>query len=226
LLFVAHTASSADSAVVRVSRYREVGGKLAERAFVFETKVPSAATAAAVARFGPDGKLYLAANDDEGNGRLFRLNPDGTMPRDQAGTTPAVAGGLAYARGLGWDSRSAVLWIADDDDGTAGHVSGLSISGPPVHAIIRGRHMLQGRIGSLAFYGSDVMPPMRNDALLASAAGYVLRLRFAADDPARVERSEWLLQNRVGPVRVVAVGPDGAIYFCTDTALGRLTPVR
>jgi glucose/arabinose dehydrogenase len=148
------------------------------------------------------------------------------MPRDQAGTTPAIAGGLAYARGLGWDSRSAILWIADDDDGTAGHVSGVSISGPPVHAIIRGRHVLRGRSGSLAFYGSDVMPLMRNDAFLASGAGYVLRLRFADDEPTRIERSERLLQNRVGPVRVVAVGPDGAIYFCTDAALGRLTPVR
>lgn len=187
--------------------------------------MPSAATASAVARFGPDGKLYLTASDDEGNGMLFWLNADGTMPRDQTGTTPAIARGIEQARGLGWDSRSAVLWIADDDGGTAGHVSGVTISGSPVRATVLGRHALRGRIGSLAFYETDAAPAMRGDGLIASAEGYIVRLRFADDDPTGVAGSEWLLQNRVGPVRVVAVDPEGAIYFCTDTALGRLTPM-
>ncbi|MBW8869044.1 MAG: PQQ-dependent sugar dehydrogenase, partial [Acidobacteria bacterium] len=51
----------------------------------------------------------------------------------------------------------------------------------------------------------------------------LLRLRFAEDDPSRVVDSERLLEDRVGPIRVLAAGPDGALYFCTDTALGRLT---
>jgi hypothetical protein len=63
---------------------------------------------------------------------------------------------------------------------------------------------------------------MRNEALLASAEGYILRLRFATDDPTQIERSSRLLENAVGPIHVVTVSPDGWIYFCTDDSLGRL----
>ena len=225
LVFVLHTADSAEGPVFRLARYRELRGRLAERAVLFETGAPPAAQATAVSRFGPDGKLYLAMNGDESNGRLIRLNADGTMPRDQAGTTPAVAGGIADARGLGWHPQSGILWLADDD-GEAAHMSGLSMSAPPVRAIVRARRALRPGIGPLAFYTSDAIPALRNDALIASTEGYILRLRFAQDDATRVARSERLLEHRVGPLRVVAVGPDGAIYFCTDTALGRLTAAK
>ena len=67
---------------------------------------------------------------------------------------------------------------------------------------------------------------MRDDALIVSAEAYLLRLHFAGDDPTQVDRAERLLQNRVGPLRVVTVGPDGAIYFLTDTALGKLSRVN
>ena len=224
-VFVLHTADSAEGPVFRLARYRELRGRLAERAVLFETGAPPAPQATAVSRFGPDVKLYLALNGDQSNGRLFRLNADGTMPRDQAGTTPAVAAGIADARGLGWDPESGILWIADDD-GEAAHMSGLSISAPPVRAVVRGRRALRPGIGPLEFYTSDAIPALRNDALIASTAGYILRLRFADDDATRVASSERLLDQRAGPLRAVAVGPDGAIYFCTDTALGRLTAVQ
>jgi len=35
---------------------------------------------------------------------------------------------------------------------------------------------------------------------------------------------ERLLENRVGPIRLVAVASDGAIYFVTPEAVGRLVP--
>jgi glucose/arabinose dehydrogenase len=67
---------------------------------------------------------------------------------------------------------------------------------------------------------------MRDNALIASQEGYILRVRFTADDPTIVKDAERLLDNRVGPIRVVTVGPDGAVYFATDTALGRLSAIR
>jgi glucose/arabinose dehydrogenase len=225
IVFVAHTAESAKGPVIRLSRYRELRGVLAERAVLFESPTVSTADASAVARFGPDGKLYLAVNGEGTDGVLFRLNADGTLPRDQAGTTPAIATGIVGARGLGWDPRSGILWIADDDSERS-HLSGVSMSAPPVRAIVRDRHALPPGIGPIAFYVSDVLPGMRGDALIASAEGFILRLRFADDDATRVARSARLLEERVGPIRVVAVGPDGAIYFCTDDALGSLTAVQ
>jgi glucose/arabinose dehydrogenase len=224
-VFVVHTALSTDGPVFRLSRYRELQGRLAERAVLFETAASTAVHPSAVVRFGPDGRLYLAVNGDSSNGRLFRLSADGTMPRDQAGTTPAVAEGIADPRGLAWEPRSGLLWIADEDNGAA-HVSGVEMSSPPVHAIIRGRGTLHAAIGQMTTYTGDAIPTLRNEALLASPEGYILRLHFADDDPTRIARSGRLLDNKVGPILVVTIGPDGAVYFCTDEALGRLTPVQ
>jgi glucose/arabinose dehydrogenase len=225
LVFVVHTAISADGPVFRLSRYRELRGRLAERAVLFETAAPAGAPAAAVLRIGPDGLLYLAVNADASNGRLFRLNTDGTTPRDQAGATPAVATGIADPRGMAWDPASGVLWIADEEDGV-GHVSGLTMSSPPVRASVRGRGTLRAALGQLAIYTGDAIAPLRHEALLASPHGFIQRLRFAEEDPTRIVRSGRLLENEVGPVHAVTTGADGAVYFLTDSALGRLTAVR
>ncbi len=223
-VFVVHTALTADGPVVRLSRYRELRGTLAERAVLFETPAASTAGASAAVRFSSDGKFYIALNGGDTGGQLIRLNADGTRPRDQAGSTPAIAGGVEAVRGLAWDPRSGLLWIADDN-GDEAHLSGLSISEPPIRAIVRGRRAVRAGLGSYAFYSSDVIPEMRDDALIPAAEGYLLRLRFAHDNPTRIARSERLLDQRVGPLRIAVVGTDGAIYFCTDTALGRLTAI-
>ncbi len=226
-VFVIQTVKSSSGAVFRLARYRELRGTLAERAILLETGATAAEEAAAVLRFGRDGKLYLALDDRGGAGRLLRLNVDGTRPRDQAGTTPAVAHGLRSPRGMGWDPRSGLLWIADDDGGNAGHLSAVATSAPPVRVLVRGRHALGEAAGSLAFYSSDLLPELRNNALVASPAGrHLLRLRFANADPTRVASAEPLLQDHVGAIRVVTIGPGGAIYFCTADSLGRLVPNR
>lgn len=226
-VFVVQTARTSAGQVFRLTRYRELQGTLAQRAILLEIGSASSAQPAAVLRFGPDGKLYLALDGHPANGRLLRLNVDGTMPRDQTGTTPALATGIQLPRGMGWDPRSGFLWIADDDGEAEGHLSGITTTNPPVRAVVRGRHALRDGSGSLAFYENDALPAMRNDALIASPWGrHILRLRFAAGDPTRISSSELLLQDRVGAIRVVTIGPDGGIYFLTNDSLGRLVPDR
>jgi glucose/arabinose dehydrogenase len=145
------------------------------------------------------------------------------MPRDQAGTAPAVAQGLQSPRGLAADPRSGIVWIADEQDGEA-HLSGLAFAGKPLRAVVRARHTLEGGGGSLAFYAGKVLPGFENTLLLASATGrHIERIRFTGRQLDSIEASETLLQDAVGPIKVVTVGPDGAIYFCTGQALGRVT---
>ena len=176
-------------------------------------------------RFGPDDKLYIASGTLDGSGRLARLNSDGSMPRDQLGTAPAIATGIEAVRGMAWDPRSRIVWIADDGQSDA-HLSALSLTPVPVQAVPRVRKRLAGRAGSLEFYRSDAQPSLKGDALLASAEGYIARFRIAPNDPARIEWIENLFDRHTGAIRVVAVSPDGTIYFCTDSALGRLAVAR
>jgi glucose/arabinose dehydrogenase len=77
----------------------------------------------------------------------------------------------------------------------------------------------------VAFYRSRLVPALRDNLLIATGAGrHILRIRFDPQAPSRIVATERLLNDRVGIVRVVAVGPDGAIYFCTPNALARLAP--
>ena len=224
-VYVLQTARGGAGGIVQLARYREVGGALGERAVLFETKLPPDVETSAVVRFGPDGKLYAALGGEGGNGRLLRLNAEGGVPRDQAGSGPEVATGIESARGLDWQPGAATMWIADDD-GAEGHLSAVRMSVPPVRAIVEARRAVRGAVHALAFYKGDALPAFRRDALLASAEGYIIRLRFAEDDPTRVASSERLLDQRAGPIRVVLVSPAGEIYFCTDTTLGKLAPPR
>ena len=221
-VFMLQTIDSPDGPVVFLARYRELRGVLGQRAVLFHTAVESDGDPSAMLRFGPDGKLYIVIGSESSTGKLFRLNPDATLPRDQGGTTPAVAGGVGRARGLAWDPRAPILWIVDSDS-TSAHLSGVSMSPPPVLAVVRARHDLPPGAGSVMFYTDDAIPEFRNNVLMASAEGHVLRLRFALDDTTRVVDGEQLLENQVGPIRVLVAGSDGAVYFCTDGAVGKLT---
>lgn len=187
-IYVARAAETAAGSEIQLARYREAAGRLGERAILYESVVAGSGLSATV-RFGPDGKIYLLMGAAESPGRLLRLNADGARPRDQAGATTAIATGLTGVRGMAWDPRSALLWIGEET-GQRGRLSALALSSPPVRAILRGQLDLPAGMTSLVFYHGGLFPAMERDALVASAEGYILRLRFADAKPARLTYSE------------------------------------
>ncbi len=222
-VFLVQATRTGAGEVFRLARYREVGGTLAQRAVLVEAAAPPIADAGAVLRPGPDGKLYLAVGAAGTPGTLLRLNLDGTMPRDQAGSAPAVAQGVQFPTGLAAHPGSGLVWIADEQDGQA-HLSGIALAGRPLKAVVRARHPLTGGGGSLAFYAGDTLPGFENTLLVASPSGrHIERIRFSREQPDRIAGTDTLLQDAVGPIQVVTVSPGGAIYFCAGHALGRLT---
>ena len=112
-----------------LARFREVSDTLGDRAVLLSGVPASSPSPAAALRFGPDGKLY-AAFDDGGearrrrdpaslNGKVLRLNPDGTTPGDATGATPVYADGYVSPVALGWDPPTATLWVADTAAGAS-----------------------------------------------------------------------------------------------------------
>jgi glucose/arabinose dehydrogenase len=188
-------------------------------------------------RFGPDGKLYVAfgSGDDLSaaedlasfRGKVLRLNTDGTTPRDQPVASPVHASGLDVPRGMDWHSPSGVLWVVDGSPAGNGSLTALVRESPEGRGVARGRYDLPpgSAAGAVAFHRGGVIPELRGN-LLVAADGDILRLRLDAADPTKVVGTERLLSGTTAKVSAVAVGPDGAVYFCIGDTLARMVRRR
>jgi glucose/arabinose dehydrogenase len=234
-VFVIHTPPGA----FRIVRYRVAGHALVDRMPLLRD-VAASADAAAVLRFGPDGRLYAAFDDggsreaaarpSEWNGKVLRLNPDGGTPDDQPAASPVFWSGLRAPRGLGWKAGDDTLWIAEERSDRLERLAALAIESlRPRRSAQRASYPLPQPFGAraLVFHPGGGVPGLRGDLLLAANdAGYLLRIRFDAADPRRIVTSERLLEGRIGPVRAVAVASDGSIYVASDSSLWRLSAQR
>ncbi|PWT82589.1 MAG: hypothetical protein C5B57_08440 [Blastocatellia bacterium] len=222
-----------------LARFREASNTFGNRV-VLRDGIPARANdASASLRFGADGKLFVAFDDGgiaerradlaSPNGKLLRLNGDGTTPDDQAGGVPMFAYGYRAPQGFDWHPALRTLWLADRDGADSGTVNVLATSdGPRKRGVPRAAFALPpGTVpSSLAFYRSAGIPAMQNNLLIASAEGrHLLRVQVDRLDPPHIVSTERLLQDMIGPVRTVAVGPDGVIYVGTPSAIGKLSPV-
>ena len=74
--------------------------------------------------------MLYAALDDGGdqrlrgdaaslNGKLVRVNSDGTTPVDARGGNPAIAAGFGSPLAMDWDPVTSTLWVADRSAGGA-----------------------------------------------------------------------------------------------------------
>jgi glucose/arabinose dehydrogenase len=126
-VFAIYTTTARDGGLsFRLARFREVNGVAGERAVLLDD-IPAARLAPrAVLQFGPDGKLYAGFDDGDDarartdpasyNGKVLRLNADGSVPRDSG--SPIVADGLRSPYRLDWSTDGAV-WIADSRENGA-----------------------------------------------------------------------------------------------------------
>ncbi len=195
--------------------------------------------------FGPDGKLYVAtgAPGDESTGaqkmevlegKILRLNPDGSIPSDNP--TP---GSPVYARGLrnpyGIDFHPSTGRLYAIDNGPKGYdelnlvAPGANYGSPTVvgapgdpRFVDPLWHSDAERIGlsGLAFYRGDQLPEYRGDLFFCLwNAGALRRVRLAAPEYERIEQTEDLAVDcRLD----VANGPDGALYTAGITSISRL----
>ncbi len=185
---------------------------------------------------GPDGRLYAAF--DSGpvggrtaalasyNGKILRLDIDGTTPSDQPSGSPVFASAFQSPRGLDWHPETGTLWVVDAKSRNVEELR-LVVSdrnaGPESTRVSMSLPARTG-VSALAFY-RGTLPALAGDLFVAAEEGrHLLRLRFDKRDATRLLSTERLLEDANSPIRAVATGPDGVVLVATDRALLRLGP--
>jgi glucose/arabinose dehydrogenase len=228
-VYVLSTTSSPRRTLTFVlARYREAADTLADRVVLLDDVPAASPDPAGALRFGPDAKLYVAfdAGGDarlpgdlaSPNGKVLRLNADGTTPEDQAGASPLYSSPYQSPRGLGWETESGIMWVVDAAAGGVAQVNAVGVGS------------INGRKRGVTKATVSLPPPdepsalavLRDSVLIASVLGEPLvRCHIDPSDRTRLMETEPLRQNEGDAVQALAVAPDGAVYFATARAIGR-----
>jgi glucose/arabinose dehydrogenase len=220
----------------RVSRFREAAGTLAERVIILDG-IAASNPATGVVRFGPDAKLYAALDDgglfDVGNdlgsfnGKVLRLNADGTTPADQASFTPVFVPNVAVPRALDWSPARGTLWIAEGGANQPGLLSVVAEDRPPKR---RGRIDMRyaipdGLVPSAAVFYRGGSDRGWADSLLVALPDTSQMLRLTVDPTLNVVSKVALaIDGEAGRIRALAVDAGGMVYLANDERLGVVLP--
>ncbi len=203
-------------------------------------------------RFGPDNKLYWTMGDAQDsdlaqdisslNGKILRVNPDGTVPQDNPFPNSIVYSyGHRNPQGLAWQPGTGRLYSTEHGP------SGFQGSGQDevnfIEAgknygwpIIYGDKTRKDMVSPVIQSGSSetwapagatfvVGGPWDGSLLFVGLRGQTLyHLTLDTDDPFKVLSFERLLVGEFGRLRDVAQGPDNAIYILTSNRDGRGRP--
>jgi glucose/arabinose dehydrogenase len=212
--------------------------------------------------FGPDGMLYVTLGErsdrrmrpqaqqlDSHMGKILRIAPDGSAPKDnpfvgEPGALPEIWSlGHRNVQAAAFDPQGR-LW--EIEHGTNGgdelnlvakgknygwpvQAYGEEYSGDPISGAATVREGMEQPVyywdpviapAGAQFYTGSAFPEWRNSLFVGSMKDRMLvRLTLAND---RVSGEEHLLKGRGQRVRDVRQGPDGALYLVTDQEQGEL----
>jgi glucose/arabinose dehydrogenase len=251
-----------DTAGTAVARGRLEGDALAGTTVVFrqEPKIDDGHHFGSRLVFDRAGNLFVTAGDrmqwpnvqrlDRGQGKLFRIRPDGSIPPDnpfvgRADAQPQIwSYGHRNAQGAALNPRSGELWEVEHGARGGDELNivraGKNYGWPQITLGINysGEKIGTGRTAApdmeqpihywipsiapsgLAFYDADRFPAWKGSLFVGALAHRKLVRLTLAGD--RVVAEEHLLTDLGKRIRNVRVGPDGYLYVLTDEDRGEV----
>jgi glucose/arabinose dehydrogenase len=203
-------------------------------------------------KFGPDAKLYWTMGDAQTtryaqnlkslNGKILRLNSDGSVPTDNPFPNSYIYSyGHRNPQGLAWQPGTGRLYATEH--GPSGFQgccrdelnfieAGKNYGWPE----IRGDETKDGMIAPVIHSGSSVtwapggatfvsQGPWAGSLLFTGLRGQALyRVILNPNNPHKAEKLETHLFRQFGRLRDIVEGPDKALYLLTSNHDGRGSP--
>ncbi|MGH7508388.1 MAG: PQQ-dependent sugar dehydrogenase [Gemmatimonadales bacterium] len=212
--------------------------------------------------FGPDGMLYVTLGErsdapmrpqaqrlDSHMGKILRIGPDGSVPKDnpfvgQPNALPEIwTLGHRNVQAAAFDSQER-LWVVEHGANGGDELNliekgknygwplvayGEEYSGRPIPGAVTAREGFEQPVyywdpviapSGAQFYTGEAFPAWRGSLLVGSLKDKKL-VRLTLENE-RVTGEEHLLADRGQRVRDVRQGPDGALYVVTDEKNGQL----
>ena len=232
----------------QVLRYKLVGNLIAFDAFVIRRGMVAAGNHNGCRlRFGPDRKLWVTMGDagdlrnaqdpNALNGKVLRVNTDGTIPADNpilpgsAGRSAIYTWGNRNPQGLAFEPGTGTPYEVEHGDDTHDEINILVAGGNYGYPLFRGPVGRPGYIDPAWSSGNVTLATSGGDFAVGPQWGAWSGSLFVATlketDLRRFElfagtarQTNILFDNVYGRLRSVLFGADGALYLTTSNGTG------
>ncbi|TMC34245.1 MAG: hypothetical protein E6J24_06920 [Chloroflexi bacterium] len=231
----------------QVLRYRVVGNGIAFDSYVIRRgMLANSNHDGCRIRFGPDGKLWVTMGDAGNgtraqdpnalNGKILRVNTDGTIPADNpllpgaTGRSAVYAWGNRNPQGLTFEPGSGRVFEVEHGDDTQDEINIIVAGGNYGYPLYRGPVNRPGFVDpawssgniTLATSGGEFLRGAQWGAWQGSLVVATLKeqdlRRFEIFD-VTARQADVLFNNAYGRLRTPRLGPDGWLYLTTDNGL-------
>jgi aldose sugar dehydrogenase len=194
---------------------------------------------------GEAGQSSLSQNKSSNNGKILRLNLDGSIPSDNPFGTPVWSFGHRNAQGLVLASNGMLYSSEhgpDRDDEVNIIEKGRNYGWPSVNgfcdqaseqAFCEANNVKEPiaawtptlAVSGMTYYDNDLIPQWKNSLLMLTLKERQFMVLKLSEDGRSVVSQETLFDEQFGRLRAICVSPDGRVFFATDVTADRVIEV-